>query len=62
MLVPKFWIVCDCPLTEIVTVCGVAAAKLPAAGWVTLTEHVPEVRVVTTPVAETEHTVGVVEV
>jgi hypothetical protein len=54
--------VCDCPPTAIDTVCGVAAAKLPAAACVTLTLQVPEASVVTTPVAETEQIVGVVEV
>jgi hypothetical protein len=60
--VPKFWIVCDCVLTESVTVCGGAAAKLPAAGWVTLTEQGPAESVVMTPVEETEQTAGVVDV
>jgi len=54
--------VCDCVLTLSVTVCGVAAAKLPAAGCVTLTVQVPAVSVVMTPVKETEQTNGVVEV
>jgi hypothetical protein len=45
-----------------VTVCGVAAAKLPAAGCVTLTLQLPEAKVVTTPVVLTEQIVGVVDV
>jgi hypothetical protein len=35
---------------------------LPAAGCVTLTLQVPEASAVTTPVADTEHVAGVVEV
>jgi hypothetical protein len=60
--VPKFWIVCAWAFTVNVTVCGVAAAKLPAAGCVTLMVQVPPVSVVMTPVEETEQTAGVVEV
>jgi hypothetical protein len=59
---PKFWIVCAWPLTARVTVCGVAAAKLPAAACDTVTEQLPVVRLVTTPVALTEQTAGVVVV
>jgi len=35
---------------------------LPAAAWDTVTEQVPTARLVTTPAALTEQTVGVVEV
>jgi hypothetical protein len=59
---PKFCIVCDCPPTEIVTVCGVAAAKFPAAACETVTEQLPEASVVTTPVTLTEQIAGVIEV
>jgi hypothetical protein len=59
---PKFWIVCDCPPTEIVTVCGVAAAKFPAAACDTVTKQLPEPSVVTIPVTLTEQIAGVVEV
>jgi hypothetical protein len=60
MGVPKFWMVCDWPLTAIITVCGVAAAKLPAAACDTVTEQLPVVRLITIPVALTEQTAGVV--
>jgi len=47
----------------IVTVCGAAAAKLPAAGCVKMTVQVPVERSVTTPPGDvTEQVVGVVEV
>jgi hypothetical protein len=48
------------PETIRFTVCGVAAAKFPAAGCVTRTEHVPLAMVVMMPVELTEQTAGVV--
>jgi hypothetical protein len=45
-----------------VTVCGVAAAKFPAAACDKVTEQLPEPSVVTIPVILTEQIAGVVEV
>jgi hypothetical protein len=59
---PKFWMVCAWPLTARLTVCGAAAAKLPAAACDTVTEQLPVVRIVTIPAALTEQIAGVVEV